>query len=93
MTLSPPPPLVQIGKLDLVAIVDSSEPYCREHMSSGQEEALSVFRNDTLPVLGHYDDQGVVVVVSSRLSSLKSSWIWAQDFQHKILLFGEDLKE
>ena len=59
----------QIGKLDLLVIVDSTEQYCRDNMDIGDEEKLTAFRSKTLPVLGHYDDHGAVVVVSIRIDN------------------------
>ena len=55
--------MFQIGKFDLLVIVDSTEQYCRDHMETGEEEKLSKFRTSTLPVLGHYDDKDRVIVV------------------------------
>ncbi len=53
----------QIGQLDQIIVVDCTEQYMRDNMSSGQEAKLDEFRMNTLPVISHYDDQGIIKVV------------------------------
>ena len=53
----------QIGRLDQIVVVDCTEQYMRDNMSSGEEAKLDEFRMNTLPVISYYDDRGITKVV------------------------------
>ena len=66
-----------MGRVDLVFVLDSEESTLRESLnqrkrSSGRkddtadaiESRLAFFRENTLPVIKHYDDEGRLVIVS-----------------------------
>ncbi len=45
----------QVGGLDCVIVIDCEEGYARENAGSRAGQ-IETYKQDTLPVLGHYDD-------------------------------------
>ena len=69
--------ILQIGRVDLVLVLDAEESTLKKNLllrtkSSGRiddrndaiEARLAFFRENTLAVIKHYDDEGRLVIVS-----------------------------
>jgi adenylate kinase len=66
----------QVGRVDLVVVVDCKEEKLRRRLlgrspradrvdsdARAVEKRLVIFKGETLPVIKHFDDKGLVVVV------------------------------